>query len=405
MNVLVVTTFFPNSADWQRAVFVQNLVRAMQGRCKVSVVSPVPYAPPIGGSAKWKAQRDIPGRATVDGVDVVYPRFLVVPKVGWLSGFNYFLGILNTLRRWRRSLGVGGGEGFLVHAHCAYPDAVGVALAARLLRIPYVVTAHGSDINVYAEQRMLRPQVRWALRHAAGVIAVSRGIEEKIGRLTKLGPARLERIPCAGFDPRMFCPRERDDARDSIGLRDRRHVVLFVGQLVPVKGVEFLIEAWGGLKHRGAIGERDLLVLIGDGPERDKLERRIGTVGVVDTVRLAGALAHAEVANWVAAATLLCLPSHNEGTPNVIVEALACGIPVVASRVGGVPDLIQEGNNGLLVPPADAPVLSRALESAICRSWDAQKIRESVAHLTWRAIAEKNCKFLESIEDVHDPVH
>lgn len=376
----------------------------MRQSCIVDVVSPVPYVPPFSTNQSWRKQRAIPRFEQIEGTEVEHPRYIVLPKMGWLSGMGYFFGVMRSLRRWKRAA-LDKGDRLIVHAHCAYPDAVGVALAAGLLRIPYVVTAHGSDINVYAEQGLLRPQVRWALRHAAGVIAVSRAIEEKISRLTKPERIRLARIPCAGFDQKLFFPRERDAVRDSIGLRDRRHVVLFVGQLVPVKGVEFLVEAWAGLSRRGEIGERDLLVLIGDGPERDKLERQVRAVGVADTVRFTGALAHAEVANWVAAATLLCLPSHSEGTPNVIVEALACGIPVVASRVGGIPDLIEEGINGLLVPPADVPGLSQALGAAIACSWDVEQVRKSVAHLTWRAIAEKNCQFLEATEDMHDPNH
>jgi glycosyltransferase involved in cell wall biosynthesis len=248
---------------------------------------------------------------------------------------------------------------------------------------------------------LFRAQIRWALRNAAGVIAVSRRIEERIRQMTDLRPGRLTQVPCAGFDPDLFCLRSRP--RDSLGLESCRHVVLFIGQLVPIKGIDVLIDAWGELRHRGVICKNDLLVLLGEGPERKRLEQQIQTTGVGDTVRLTGALSQSEVASWVAAANVLCLPSRNEGTPNVIVEALASGVPVVASAVGGVPDLIKTGENGFTVPPEDPRALSAALENALAREWDARRIRESVSHLTWRAIADRNFAFFKSIGYQDDP--
>ncbi len=400
MRVLTITTYFPNAADRQRAVFVQNLVRAMRLRCQLQVIAPVAYVPPLARKAEWRAQRAIPRRDSVDGMAVEHPRFLVVPKLGWVSGFSYFLGILRLLRRGARA-----GGGAVVHAHCAYPDGVGVALAAALLGLPFVVTAHGSDINVYAERRLLRWQIRWALRRAAGVIAVSGALEEKIARLLGAGATGLARIPCAAFDPRLFFPRPRGPARAALDLHPGARVAVCVGQLVPIKGLGFLVDAWAELAGRGRLGPHDRLVLLGDGPCRAALERRAAAAGLAGRVHFAGALCQADVARWIGAASLLCLPSLNEGTPNVVVEALASGVPVVASRVGGVPDLVRDGVNGLLVAPADSPALADALERAFAREWDAAAVAASVATLTWQAIAERNCAFLQTILDAHDALH
>lgn len=391
MRVVTVTTFFPNAADRQRAVFIENLVRAMMSRCRMDVVSPVPRVPPFGNKPEWCAQRGIPREDSIEGIPVHHPRFVVVPKLGLFSGLGYFLGILRTLRNLTRR------GPLVVHAHCAYPDAVGVALAARLLRIPYVVTAHGSDINVYAERPSLRPQIRWALRHAAGVVAVSGPLESKIRTLIGDAPVPLVRIPCAGVDAKLFAPRLMPVARQALGLPLQGGLVLFVGQLVPIKGVEFLLDAWIQLAREGRLDADDLLCLVGDGPLRQSLEARARAGGIADRIRFVGMVPQTDVARWVAAASLLCLPSRNEGTPNVVVEALASGVPVVASRVGGIPDLVREGESGLLVPPGDVPALSAALARGLGANWDSRSIAASVADLTWDAIAQRNCEFLQEV--------
>jgi len=330
----------------------------------------------------------------VDEIEVLHPRFLALPKLSWFSGFGYCVGVFRLLRQFKRK-----NEFCMVHAHFAYPDGVGVALAARALRLPYVITVHGSDINVYATQRPLCWQIRWALTGAEGVIAVSRDLETKVGRLTQGAVNRLKYIPCAGFDPAVFFPRSPMKYRAGlVESRDAR-IVVFVGQLVPIKGVDLLVEAWDRLCRRGGIGDADRLVIIGDGKCRADLEHRVNAAGISARVRFLGAIPQDEVSRWLAAASLLCLPSHNEGTPNVVVEALASGIPVVATRVGGVPEIVLDGVNGLLLPPGDSGALADCVAAALSRSWDRAKITDSVKHLTWQALAAENCEFLRSLTE------
>jgi len=132
------------------------------------------------------------------------------------------------------------------------------------------------------------------------------------------------------------------------------------------------------------------LILIGEGAERAALERLARDEGVAERVEFRGSHPQPVVADWIAAADLLCLPSHAEGSPNVVVEALASGTPVVASRVGGIPDLVDEGVNGLLVVPGDPVALAGALATALGRRWDPARISSSIAHLTWSALGRRN---------------
>ena len=392
MRILTVTTFFPNSANRHRTVFVKNLVHAMQQYLPVSVVAPIPYAPPIRRMPQWYVQSQIGRVERVDEIEVLHPRFLVVPRLDWLSGFSYFLGVLQVVRQLKHDYG-----SCLIHAHCAYPDGVGAGLIARTLRLPYAVTVHGSDINVYATYRTLRRQIHWALTNADGVITVSRDLEAKVTQLTGGAVKRLKYIPCAGFDPAVFYLRSATEYRADLDIPKEARIVVFVGLLVPIKGVDLLIEAWAMLCHRRIVGDADRLVIIGDGNCRPDLESRVKAAGISTKVRFTGSIQQNDVSRWLATATLLCLPSHNEGTPNVVVEALANGIPVVATRVGGVPELLREGVNGMMVPPGAASALADTLALALSRNWNRAQIASSVQHLTWQTIAATNCGFLESI--------
>ena len=395
LRIIAVTTFFPNSAEPHRTVYVRNLVHALRALCSVTMVAPIRYAPPLRSVPGWYVLRSVPVSEVVEGIPVLHPRFPVLPGLHWLSGVGYFFGIIRLLRKLTREQ-----RPSLIHAHCAYPDGVGVALAARLLGLPYAITAHGSDINVYSEQTMLRRQMRWALCGASGVVAVSAGLCDKIEQLTG-GLARVRMIPCAGFDPKLFRPNAAKASRSVLGIPTAGRLVVYVGQLVPIKGVTHLIAAWLELLRNSLVEEGDRLVIIGAGRERAALERQAAQAGAC--VQFVGEIPQIEVSTWLAAANLLCLASLNEGTPNVVIEALASGVPVVATRVGGVPDLIEEGVNGMLVPKADPSALAKAIATALAHGWDKETIQRSVAQMTWEALALRNVQFLESITSARTP--
>lgn len=397
-RLVIVTTFFPNSADPHRTPFVKNLVKALKAQAGLNLIAPVAIAPAWISGRRWARLHNVPAQEVIEGIEVHHPKFLVLPKMGWFSGWGYFFAIRPVLARLRRAH-----PSLVVHAHCGYPDAVGVAIACRWLKIPYLVTVHGSDLNVYAEKIGLRPQVRWALTHAIGVVAVSAALRAKAQTLMRPSvPSAC--IPCAGFDPALFFVRDQNVARKALGIAQRTRIVIYVGHLVPIKAIDSLVKAWSIRKDRSKEAAFDeMLVIVGAGECRAALDEQVAKLGVQACVKFTGVLAQAEVSQWIAAADVLCLPSRNEGMPNVIVEALATGVPVVASRVGGIPELITEGKNGLLVEPERPEELAIALGNALERTWPREEIRQSVEELTWPRLAARNLEFLRSIlpEGVH----
>ena len=384
--MVVVTTFFPNPRDPGRTPFMRNLLQALSGLCELHVVAPVPRRPPIGG---WRDRVAVPDRETYDRFDLRHPRYLALPGLHALSGLTYFLAVVPVLRMLRRELG-----DFVLHAHCAYPDAVGAALAARVLGLPLVITAHGSDINAAGTRAALAPQIRWALRQARRCIAVSRPLRERMVALARLPGQHVATVPCAGFRPETFSPRSRMEARERLGVQADARLVLFVGHMVEVKAVDVLLDAWARRARTAAAATPDCLVLVGEGDLRDRLQAQARAAGIEETVSFPGALPQPQVADWITACDVLCLPSHSEGSPNVVVEALASGRPVVATRVGGVPDLVVEGTTGLLVPPGDAAALAAGLDSALARTWKPEILCASVAQYTWARLALLNLDVL-----------
>ena len=393
LRVVVLTTFFPSPRDPYRTPFLRNLVDALADDCDLELVIPVPRRPPIG---PWRDAAPVPSSETHAGWPLVHPRYLAVPGLHWLSGLTYFFGVWRTLRALKQRHGR-----FVLHAHCAYPDVVGAALAARLLGLPLVATVHGSDINMSGKQRLLRPQIRAALRSARRVIAVSAPLARAVAQLTDLPPPRIECVPCAGYSPAVFHPRprtERNALRQALDVAADTRLVLFVGHLVPVKALDVLLRAWARLlRDQPAAATTTRLVLIGEGDERATLQRLAVQEGVAEHIAFLGPRPQPVVADWLAAADLLCLPSHAEGSPNVVVEALASGVPVVASRVGGIPDLVDDGVNGLLVAPGDPDALAAALATALRRDWEPARISSSIQHLTWSALARRNRDVLADV--------
>jgi teichuronic acid biosynthesis glycosyltransferase TuaC len=392
VRICLVTTFFPNRAMPRRAVFVRNLAVALQARVALTVVAPVPFAPPLPGVSRWKLLRSIELRAADGPLAVYHPRFVAVPKLEALNGVSYGLGVLRLLRSLVRERSIQ-----LLHAHCAYPDAVGVAIAAAALRLPFVMTAHGSDINVYADKPAVRPQLRWALRRAAAVIAVSRAIEEKIRVLEPSLGSRLVHIPCAAADPAVFEVRDQAQARRRLGLEPAARIVVFAGELVPIKGVATLVQAWGLLAQSGQLDVIDRLIVIGEGPLKQTLQSVAQSARIAHLVSFAGEMSQEELSTWLSAASVFCLPSRNEGTPNVVIEALACGRPVVASAVGGIPDLIRPSMNGVLVNPGDAGTLAQALSEALGRTWNPEQIARTVSGYTWEVLAQRNAELFSRV--------
>ncbi|HEY4056857.1 MAG TPA: glycosyltransferase family 4 protein [Kofleriaceae bacterium] len=376
MRVLAITKIFPNSLEPLSAPFNRQQFAALAKRCNLDVMATIPWFPGAGLAARWSSAGGlaaVPDRETIDGIEVTHPRTLFVPRIGHsLWGPMYAASIARAVMRYRGRVDV-------VLGSWAYPDGFAAIIAARLLNVPCVVKLHGSDINQIAKLPGPRRLLSLALPRAAKIVAVSRALAEETHALGV--PRDQIAIVMNGVDSELFHPRDRGEARAMLGLPPGP-LAVYVGNLKTDKGVLDLAAAW---KDVHAQMPHATLAIVGNGPAREELERATAPFGA--SVRLVGAVPLAQVPVWMAASDVLTLPSHAEGTPNVVLEALASGRRVVATRVGGIPDLITDGVLGELVAPKDPGALARALIGALRTPYAPETVADRGARGGWDASA------------------
>ena len=350
----------------------------------VKVISPIAVYP------RWAQPRSYMVHAPqpVDGLeyDVEYVPYAVLPGVtrpfnGWLCG----RAIKASLTRF---------EPDVVLAYWLYPDAYAAMLAARHSRVPLVVGARGSDIRV--RDFISKHLTRRVVRRSSRLLAVS----EDLGRLAVHGygaDARRVSVIPNGCDSAIFHLDDRAAARHALGVSPDTELVLYVGRLVAEKGLRELLDA---LQHLSLRRPRLELVIVGAGPMQDELcAQATGHAGF--RMRLAGAQPPASVAQWMVAADLLALPSYSEGYPNALIEALACGRPVVATAVGGIPEIV-DASCGVLVNPRDSDALAKAIAQVLEQDWDEQALSRRFSR-AWKSVAEETLqKCSEALAESHE---
>lgn len=389
MKILVFSSLYPNNMWPNHGIFVKERMThwSKLPGCKLEVVAPVPYYPPIRGGQRW-AFSQVVRQECIEGVSVHHPRYLMIPKVGMVfHGLILFAGVLSFVKQLRRTFSFD-----LIDAHYVYPDGFAAVLLGRYLQCPVVVSARGSDIHQFSEMRFIRPLLRWTLRHADKVIAVSTGLKEGIMRLG-CREDKLSVIP-NGVDTTKFFPSAQEVARRKAGLPDGK-IILSVARLVPNKGCDLLVHAL-----KVVIDEyrenRVYLVLVGEGPSLGMLQELCEKLGLTNEVFFVGGIPHRDLHLWYSSAAVSCLASEREGCPNVILESLACGTPVVATRVGGVPDMIPSEAFGLLID-RDISSFGRAIVRALHKQWDRKRIIDHVETFTWNQVALRVHEVFESL--------
>ena len=250
-----------------------------------------------------------------------------------------------------------------------YPEGYATVAVARKLGIPVVVGSIGSDLN-----RFVDPVSRWltrlAMKRATFVVTKSEHLRERAIEMgISVSKVRTIRNGC---NPSVFHLRDRGVARALLAVDEKAELVLFVGRLDTAKGIEELLEAFASLASRRP---NLRLAFVGDGPGSAHLQSRAKHLSLGNRITLKGACSSQEVADWLAAANVLALPSYNEGYPNVVIEALSCGRPVIATNVGGILELVNK-ESGILIAPRDSRAVARAIEEAMDRRWDEHSIAE-----------------------------
>ncbi len=372
MRLAVVTSHFPNSAQPFRGNPTYQVLRQMRDRAEIRVFCPLTRYPSWLSPRNFQYSHPNPNHSLLD-LDTEYIEYPAVPVVS--RPFNpavceHYLH--DRLAAFKPDV---------LLNYFVYPEGCAAVSLGDRFGIPSILGVIGSDVNRIPD-RVTSWHTQRALRRADGVIAVSEQTRQKA---VELG-AREDRtwtVPC-GCDLDVFHPIDQRVAREQLSIPLDTELIVFVGWISETKGVPELLDAVGRLAQRR---KRLSVALIGEGALSKQIAAQAQDGPLHGRVWMPGAFPSREIALWMSAADVFCLPSHAEGCPNVVIEALSCGTPVVASDVGGIPQLVDAGS-GLLVPPKDALLLERALEDCLKTSWDRAAIAARSTR-SWRDCAEE----------------
>jgi glycosyltransferase involved in cell wall biosynthesis len=291
-----------------------------------------------------------------------------------------FLSVLSKVRNVQKDF-----DFDLIDAHYVYPDGFAAVLLGKFLKKPVVVSARGTDINLYTKLPLIKRLISYTLRKANSVISVCQALKNE---MVKIGveDKKISVIP-NGVDPKKFFPTKKEVAREKLSLPLNKKILLSVGALIPRKGFELLIGAISLLKDD--FNENELLLaIVGEGDFRRHLEGKIDALGLGSKVKLIGAVRHCQLSLWYNAADLFCLASDREGWPNVLFESLACGTPVVATKVWGIPEILRSEKLGILVE-RDPDEIAKGILKGLKKDWDYSHIVEYAQENTWHKVAKR----------------
>jgi teichuronic acid biosynthesis glycosyltransferase TuaC len=370
MKILVFSSLYPNSTQPNLGVFVENRTRRLAAAgCDVRVVAPV-FAPVWPLSLLSRFRKELPDRVAVQqGLSVYHPVIPQVPGL-WARNPGAMVGAcLPLLREIARDFPFD-----VIDAHYFFPDGVAAAALSEMLGVPCVITARGSDVTDWPKRPAARRMILQAAETAKGLAGVSASL---LTEMTSLGmdPAKM-RLLRNGVDLEHFQPMDREMARARCGVSGT--CVLSVAALVPLKSHHVTIEAIATIPDVH-------LLIAGQGPERAALQAQIDRLGVGDRVRLLGPVAHADLPTLYNAADIFVLSSTREGLPNVVLEAIACGTPVIATPVGGTVEVIDDARAGVRSPVGDVAALSAGISRMMQVPLSRADVRASAERFSWAA--------------------
>ncbi len=387
MKILVISSIFPNNMQQNKGTYVLQQLCELLKLCKLKVVAPVPFSLSLKAFKKINLYSKIENKQVINDIEVFHPRYLVIPKIGRVFyGYFYFLGIRKTVKNILLNF-----KFDTILSYFAFPDGFAAVLLAKILKIPVVIYVLGSDINLFIKNKFRKKLTTFAILNASCIISVSDDLKIKMLALGVSGDKI--KVLRNGIDSLKFFPQDRDKCRESLKLPKARPIVLFVGNLREVKGVRYLIAAFDEINRSEK--SNALLFLVGEGELREEIENKISKLNLTSNIKLVGEISHEKIPLWMNASDILCLPSLSEGYPNVVLEALCCGKPVVATSVGAIPEIVNSEENGFLIPSGDSQALSNALLKALKRNWDPVTIRNKVKDFTWKRNSEELFRIIQ----------
>ncbi len=380
MRILTLSTLFPAASRPNFGIFVERQTAALAALpgFDVTVINPIGLAPwPLA----QKELRALPAREMWRGLNVHRPRFTAIPRIGGrLNPAMIARAVLPLAQRLHAEKPFD-----LIDAEFFYPDGPAAMRIAEALGIPFTVKARGADIHHWPHAGGCGAQISEAAGKAAGLLAVSGALKADMVALGM--DERKIRVHYTGLDQQRFQPRDRATAKVDLGITGP--LILSIGALIPRKRQELLIEAVAHLRSA-------TMMLIGQGPAEAGYRALADKLGVAKRVHFMGNIAHDDLPALLNGADVMALVSDSEGLANAWVEALACGTPIVASKVGGAPELVRSPDAGRLVE-RNAMEVVRAISELLAHPIPQDRVAAQVAHFSWDENARTLAEFFREV--------
>jgi teichuronic acid biosynthesis glycosyltransferase TuaC len=386
MKILTFSTLYPNNIEEKHGVFVETRLRMLisQENVESIIVAPVPWFPlSLDYWPEYAKFKKIAKFEHRNGIDIYHPRYLVIPKIGMnLTPLFLALSSWVAIRKLRRA----GIEFGVIDAHYFYPDGVAAIVLGKMLNIPVIITARGTDINLIPQYLLPRKMIQWAISKASHMITVCEALRQE---LIDLGaPADKVTTLRNGVDLDLFFPPE-DFLGNRRTLNITRKTIITVGHLIERKGQDLIIEA---IRNKPDVH----LLIAGDGPEESSLRKLVEKWNLVNQVTFLGSLTQIELRKYYGACDAMVLASSREGWANVLLESMACGTPVIATNIWGTPEVVQNNKVGILITRT-VGAISDGIDLILSKPPEREKIRAYAEQFDWSTTSEGQYNIMRSL--------
>lgn len=395
IKVLIITYTFPTKYNPIAAIFILNQLQELKKYCDIKVIFPYAYVPRISFFNPYYRFSKIKNKEFVEGIEVYHPKYFMFPRVLFIKKFLSFFLVFESLFSHRNSKKVAkrimrDWNPDIIHMHSPLSGGLLGVKIKRVYNKPLLVTVHGEDITLHSKKALSKHLIKFTLRNSDAIVCVSEFLKKKINSMgikknkffiSPMG-APLDKFKLIGTNK----------VRRTLNLPNNKKIILFVGHLITRKGVEYLIRA---VKRVLKKDKNILCCIIGKGHLEEYLKKLTSDLGLNDYIRFLGVKTNKEVIPYMNACDLLVLPSLNEGLPVVLCEALACGKPVVATRVAGTPELVNN-DVGYLVKPKDVNDLTEKIVLALNKKWEKEKLLKRAREFSVTVSVKKLMKVYKS---------
>lgn len=403
MKIIWITTQFPSSATDIKGSFIYRTVKELSNIYDITVFCLYPIMPPLLPMLKdcrnamiiWKTWREKfplkPIAPVGINAKIEYIKYLRLPR-GFFHHFEGRFAYLAIKKKLKDTIR----DNSIIHATWLFPEGDLANIISKKYKIPFLVTLMGSDVNLLKKNSQKWFRAKEIIGNSSLITSVSAALYNTLKEKNVEVPETKRRITHTLYEFDKFTIENKNEFKEQLGFSNQTKIIFYAGTLRKLKNVDVLIKAFSSVLNE----DKNLMLLIaGRGEEEGRLLNQVKNLKIEYKVKFLGGLNGQQIANYYNAADVFCLPSKSEGTPNVVIESLLCGTPVVASSVGEIPYIVKDGKNGYTVEPGSVTSLSNNLRKALSKEWDRDALRASVAHLSPDAVIKEYCSVYNSISN------